>query len=202
MSKYGWANDEASFHFERHAEGIADGTKAVLNKPEQPQESLYHNEGTAENIRNFDLIKNQIVIQRDASFDKALLATLTKQEKSEIDRLLLGEILSHNRTCYRYIDCLDNVKKLDKAFISTLTGTSRYEVLMGIYLVNGNKRLLEEITAAAYREVFCFDLLLDIYLRTKKKAVLRRIQKIYSQKCNDRAYAFAAGSKLPAVKEK
>jgi len=102
----------------------------------------------------------------------------------------------------RYAGVFCSIARLGKAFISTLTGTSRYEVLMGIYLVNGNKRLLEEITAAAYREVFCFDLLLDIYLRTKKKAVLRRIQKIYSQKCNDKTYAFAAGSKLPAVKEK
>ena len=193
MSKYGWANDEASFHFEKHVDGIVYGSKATLIKLKQLRESLYHNagnEGAKNDISNFDLIKNQLLSHRDVSFDKSLLAILTKQEKREVDKLLLSEILCHNHTCYRYIDCLDSVEKLDKKFISTLAGTSRYEVLMGIYLVNRSELVLNEIAAVAYQEVFCFDLLVDIYLRTKEKYILKKINNIYSQKHGNKAYDF------------
>lgn len=197
MSKHGWARYEAGFRFERHIPGIIYGPNTVLNKLKLLEHSLYHNkgkEGSQNDISNFDLIRDQILSQRDISFDKALLAGLTKQEKREVDKLLLGEILRHNPTCYRYIDRLDSVSALDKKFIATLTGTSRYEVLKGIYLVNRSRRVLKEIAAAAYREVFCFDLLVDIYRRTKEEKVLKMINTVYSQKRGDPAYEFIMGN--------
>ena len=201
MRRNGWANDEASFHFEKHIDGIVYGPITVLNRLKQMRKSLYHkgkNEDAKNDISNFDLIKNQLLSRRDVSFDKALLTTLTKHEKSEADKLMISEILAHNRSCYRYIDCLNSVKALNKNFISTLTGASRYEVLKGIYLVNRSRRALNEIAAAAYREVFCFDLLVDIYHRTKKEYVLKIINTVYSQNQGNPAYEFSR-SKLQLI---
>lgn len=204
MSKYQWTDDEVSFHIEKHVDGMVCGSSAVLSWLKCMRESLYHhteNEDTKNDISNFDLIKSQLLSHRDVSFDKALLATLTKQEKCKADKMLLSEILAHNYTCYHYIDCLDSVKALDKNFISTLAGTSRYEVLKGIYLVNRSRQALNEISAAAFQDIFCFELLVDIYLRTKEQYILEIINTIYSQKQDNKAYEFI-GAKLHITKDR
>lgn len=199
MSRNGWANDEAFFHTEKHVDGIVYGSKAVLLKLQSQLDSLYagkKQEQPREKSSNFEMIKKQLLSHRDVSFDKSLLAALTKQEKEEVDQLLLTEILDHNPTCYPYVGCLNSVKKLDKAFLATLSGTEKYEVLMGIYLVTRRRRVLREIAAAAYQDIFCFDLLIDIYRETKENYILKIINRIYGQNAGQTAYDFVAGSKL------
>lgn len=209
VSRNGWFNYDAddAFYIEEHVEGKLYGPEALLIKLKADREALFKKTAekykTCEPISNFDLIRNEILSRRaDVSFDKALLATLTAREKAEVDEMLIREILNHNPTCYHYIDCLDSVKKLDRKFIATLTGNSRYDVLKGIYLVNRSGMILRELARAARRQFYCFDLLADIYSATKEARVYKIITKIYAQKKNDPAYEFVAQTKLSAPEKK
>ena len=204
MGKHGWTEDEPGFHIEKHIPGRVYGTKAVLMKLEQQLQELYHKSGqqAADNkMSAFEVIRAQLLFCRDVSFDTDLFAALTKEEKREADRLLLRRILEHDPTCYPYTGCLDSVKGLDRAFLATLTGTDRYEVLAGIYRVNRNGRALRELTAAALHEIYCFDLLAHIYQKTEEKRVLKRILRVYAQKREELAYSFVMETrKIPPVK--
>lgn len=146
---------------------------------------------------NFELIKSQLLSKKDTvSFDKSLLGTLSVDEKKQIDELLITEILNHNVNCYYYVDCLSSVEKINDDFLATLTGTFRYMVLKGMYLVSHNENFLNEIVDNAHQNIFCFDLLADIYLETRNEQIYEIISKIYSEMNQDPAYEFIAISKL------
>ena len=193
MEKHGWTEYEPGFHIEKHIPGRVYGSKAVLLKLEQQLQDLYHKPGqqaTENKPSAFEVIKTQLLSYRDVSFDKDLFAVLTKEEKREADRLLLRRILEHEPTCYPYVGCLDSVKGLDRAFLATLSGTDRYEVLAGIYAVSRSRRALRELTEAARHEIYCFDLLARIYQKTEEKRVLKRIHRVYFRKREELAYNF------------
>ena len=149
------------------------------------------------NSSNYELIKSQLLSKKsDVSFDKSLLSTLSSEEKAEIDELLINEILNHNAKCYYYVDCLDSVEKINENFLNSLKGTFRYIVLKGMYLVNPDEKYLSELTENAYQNIFCFDLLADLYMETKNDQLLEEIKKIYSEMSDDPAYQFIGASKL------
>ena len=132
-------------------------------------------------MSNFELIKNQLLEKKaDVSFDKTLLETLSPEEKNQIDELIINEVLNHNVNCYYYIDCLNSVEKINEEFLATLTGTFRYVVLKGLYLVNHNDVHLNELVENAYQNIFCFDLLADIYVETKNEQIYETLSKIFS----------------------
>ena len=153
------------------------------------------------NSSNFELIKNQLLDKKtDVSFDKTLLETLSPEEKNQIDELIINEVLNHNVNCYYYIDCLSSVEKINEEFLATLTGTFRYVVLKGLYLVNHNDVHLNELVENAYQKIFCFDLLADIYVETKNEQIYETLSKIFSEMNEDPAYQFIAASKLNMTK--
>lgn len=62
--------------------------------------------------------------------------------------------------------------------------------------------MLNEIIEGAYQNIFCFDLLADIYLATNEEEIYETIKTIYSQMNEEEAYRFIASTKLNIEKGK